>query len=307
MDLICERIMKLLPDGSCRLPVLFLFILATASAYGASIEGQWCENGRPYTCYPPVTNGSDRYVCTDSTSISIEKPDTINWVVKETLHFYAHGYMNGKSEARQYTRQFTRSADVRGNIYQHQETSRDAIRSYKLVVRDQSIDILFEQSPKAPDATRIHQLTGYRQCNEKLNQSAYYTALVDCGGSGDYIAGIPAVIEDPLQWETRLDRKRGASCRVAAKCWGGGWVAYARSSDDGQAGRAFGAACGGESRHDAKQQAINTCRQSGGTDCLATVVSGFDNGSSGARLVSHRGIKVETCRDGACTPLADEQ
>ena len=292
---------------TCLLFIAIAFFVNVAQLAGAaSIEGQWCENGKPYTCYPPVTNQSDAYICTDSTVITKADAKSLQWNVKETLHFYSDGFMNGKSKSRQYSRQFIRQADATGNIYKHGEKSDAATRSYKLVAKDDEIDLVFEQIPLESDATRIHQNTIYRRCDEKLNKETYYTALVDCSGFGDYIAGVPAVIEDPLQWDSEDDEKHGATCRVAAKCWGGGWVAYAYSNESSQQSKAFGAACGSASRHDAKQQAINTCRESGGSNCLFTVVSGFDNGTTDSGNISHKGIKVESCSNGDCKILASE-
>jgi hypothetical protein len=281
--------------------LLLLLLLPTLSP-AATIEGQWCDNGKPYACYPPVTNQSDHYVCTDSTTITQAGPKSLQWVVKETLHFYTDGLINGKTESKQVTTQFVNADESNANVFEHREDSDAASRSRKLIVRDDEINVVFNQIPHEPDAVTIHQQTSYKRCDTALNDKTYYTALVDCGGTGDYIAGVPEVIDNPLLWNPGNEptKKYGSSCRLVSKCWGGGWAAYAASNNAGEGKQAFGASCGESSRHDAKAQAINTCRESGGTNCLLTVISGFDNGQTTSAVNINKGIKVETCNYGDC-------
>ena len=151
--------MKISICKSDRLMICLLFITVASLvnvvqvANAASIEGQWCENGKPYTCYPPVTNQSDTYICTDSTVITKFSEKSLQWNVKETLHFYSDGFTNGKSKSRQYSRQFVHPADATGDIYEHREESDGSTRLYKLVTKDNEIDIVFEQIPNDSDAT----------------------------------------------------------------------------------------------------------------------------------------------------------
>ncbi|MGD8641159.1 MAG: hypothetical protein PVG89_11060 [Gammaproteobacteria bacterium] len=271
----------------------------------ATITGQWCENGKPYTCYPPVSNSSNTYVCTDSTSITDVKPDSLQWIIKETVHYYTDGVINGKTETRQRKTRFIRRGDADSRVFEHREDVQDASRSRKLTIDDDKLDVVFNQLPSKPGAVKVHRQTTYRRCDETLNKETYYTALVDCGGSGDYIAAVPEVIEDPLLWNPGRDLQYDDTCRVLAKCWGGGWAAYAISDDTGEGSQAFGAACGESSRHDAKAQAINTCRASGGRTCLFNVVSGYDDGSTNDNLSSQKGINTEYCNYGICKNTTD--
>lgn len=286
-----------------------LIVLSLLPAWGAaaSIEGQWCENGKPYSCFPPVTNQSDHYVCTDSTVITQISPKTLQWTVRETVHFYTDGFINGKTESKQIVTRFVRADKSKANIFESREDSDAASRLRKLIVSDDEINAIFNQIPHQADAVKIHQQTTYKRCNAALNKTTYYTALVDCGGSGDYIAGVPEVIDNPLLWNpgNASTKQYGSSCRLVTKCWGGGWAAYAASNGAGEGKKAFGAACGESSRHDAKAQAINTCRESGGTNCLLTVISGFDNGQTSSTVNTNKGTKIETCNYGDCKITAD--
>ncbi|MGD8566725.1 MAG: hypothetical protein PVJ39_01375 [Gammaproteobacteria bacterium] len=290
--------------------ISYLVPLSLLPALGvtASLEGQWCENGKPYACYPPVTNQSDHYVCTDSTTITRVGPKSLQWVVNETLHFYTDGLINGKTKRKQIITRFDRTDDSNTNVFEHREESEAVSRSRKLIVRNDDINVIFNQIPHEEDAVKIHQQTTYNRCDAALKNKTYYTALVDCGGTGDYIAGVPEVVDNPLLWNPGNERTNNynSSCRLVTKCWGGGWAAYAASNDAGEGKKAFGASCGESSRHDAKAQAINTCRESGGTNCLLSVISGFDNGQTTSAVNNNKGIKVETCNYGDCNIKVDD-
>ncbi|WP_455206765.1 hypothetical protein [Kaarinaea lacus] len=274
-------------------------------SYAASIEGKWCQDGQPYTCYPPVQHDADTYICTNSTTITNNTSGSLEWVVNQTLHYYTDGLTNGKTKDNQVRFKFTRSDDALQVIYKNTTEIADATQERSLVIGDDSLNLELLQIPDDKDAPQLNQKTVYARCdNDKLKYS-YYTALIDCGGSGDFIAGVPAVVDNPLLWAPWDINNKSGACRVAARCWGGGWVAFAYSKDNNDSNTAFGAACGGSSRHDAKQQAINTCKQSGGNNCLYQVLSGYDGGAVDGIDSANKGSKLESCYYGNCEKLRD--
>ncbi|KPJ93050.1 MAG: hypothetical protein AMJ55_08825 [Gammaproteobacteria bacterium SG8_15] len=56
----------------------------TGVACAASIEGKWCQDGQPYTCYPPVQHDADTYICTNSTLVLNSTAESLEWVVSQT-------------------------------------------------------------------------------------------------------------------------------------------------------------------------------------------------------------------------------
>lgn len=264
------------------------------------ITGKWCENGGPYTCYPPIDNKTSTYTCIDSTSITNADEHRLDWITTQTIHYYSNGFKNGKSKPGEEVLTFKRIGTAPTMRYQHVEENRDVRRLWQLQIQQSSMEMIYEQIPNSAEIPVIHRKTIYQRCNSDPDTTRFYTALVDCDGSGNYIAGVPAVIDNPLLWDLGENNISKSNCRIAARCWGGGWVAYAASNADETNKAAFGAACGSESRHDAKQQAINSCRLSGGTNCLNIVVSGFDGGDNDLKDTRHKGSKVETCRYGDC-------
>lgn len=269
----------------------------------ASVIGEWCENGGPYLCYPPIDNKNHEYVCTDSTRISRINEDAVEFVTQQTIHYYSGGFKNGKTKAHTTKEIFRRDSDDQAGHYKIIEKNRGEKIQREMRVSDDLIQISFHKQSKSPDEPAVIGKINYQRCSDDIRKKTFYTALVDCGGSGDYIAGVPAVVNNPLIWDlgeqSAIEDK--TKCQVAARCWGGGWVAYAQSEPGTDNHKtAFGAACGTKDRHDAKQQAINSCRQSGGTNCLHEVVSGYDSGSNELDDTLHKGSKVEKCSYGDC-------
>ncbi|WP_455221976.1 hypothetical protein [Kaarinaea lacus] len=280
-------------------------LLFTTAAYTASIEGKWCQDGESYICYPPVQYDSDVYTCTDSTSIHNASAESLEWVINQTHHYYVDGITNGNSQSKQVILKFKRSPDPLQHVYESKIHTNDTTQMRRLVVKEDSLFFEMTQIPDNSDAAQLKERTTYTRCSGDKNIHRFYTALVDCGGSGDYIAGVPAVVDNPLLWSQWKSFSKNTHCRIAARCWGGGWVAFAYSKDERDDNTAFGAACGGESRHDAKQQAINTCKQSGGDNCLYQVLSAFDNGVSEGIDATNKGSKLESCYYGNCEQLRD--
>ncbi|MCI0506222.1 MAG: DUF4189 domain-containing protein [Gammaproteobacteria bacterium] len=248
---------------------------------------------------------SDTYICTDGTTIVNSTPESLEWVVNQTLHYYTNGLTNGQTKPEQVTLKFKRSGDAPQVIYKNTTEIDDATQERRLIVGDGNLNLEFQQIPNKKDAPRLNEKTAFTRCESEKIKHSFYTALIDCGGSGDYIAGVPAVVDNPLLWAHWDVNRNGSACRVAARCWGGGWVAFAYSKDEEDANTAFGAACGGTSRQDAKQQAINTCKQSGGNNCLYQVISGYDDGAVDGIDSTNKGSKLESCYDGNCEKLRD--
>ena len=276
--------------------------MSLTDSQASELLGEWCENGGPYLCYPPIDNKKSEYVCTDGTSISKVADDHIVFVTRQTIHYYSDGFKNGKTRAHTIKNIFKRSSENGNNSYQLTENNDGREIHKQLRITDDLLQISFRKNSDDSDKPAVIGKINYQRCSDDLNKKTFYTALVDCGGSGDYIAGVPAVVNNPLIWDlgekSTINKSR---CQVAARCWGGGWVAYAVSKQDTDNDKAaFGAACGTTDRHEAKQQAINSCRESGGTNCLSKVVSGYDNGSNELDDTAHKGTKVETCSYGNC-------
>ena len=272
---------------------------------GKNINGKWCQDGEPYICYPPVQYDSDTYVCTDSTIVNNASPNSLEWIINQTNHYYVGGITSGNSRPQQVRLTFNRSADPLQQSYENITHANDATQLRRLVVKDDSLLFELTQIPEDTKKPQLKEKTLYARCSSEKNAHYFYTALVDCGGSGDYIAGVPAVVDNPLLWSQWKSFSKNTHCRVAARCWGGGWVAFAYSKDENTDNTAFGAACGGESRHDAKQQAINTCKQSGGNNCLYQVLSAFDNGEAEGIDSTNKGSKLESCYYGNCEQLRE--
>jgi len=280
--------------------ILILIVMLPGVVQAESLIGNWCENGGPYICYPPIENTTDTYACTDSTTIVKADDNTIDWVVNQTIHYYSDGFRNGKTKSLQIKRTFTRNSHYPGVMFEQTELLKDVQEQRQLKVDGQSLIMDYKQISETSDSPLVNTRASYQRCGTETARKQFYTALIDCGGSGDYIAGVPAVVNNPLLWDLGDSKANNRSCQVAAKCWGGGWVAFAYSKDQETSKSAFGAACGGTSRFDAKQQAINSCRQSGGTNCFYQVVSGYDNGNNSLADNIHKGEKVEFCRSGNC-------
>ena len=280
---------------------LILLILALPAAGKAdNLVGKWCEDGGPYTCYPPIQNKTDEYTCIESTTITKADANSIQWVINQTIHYYSDGLKNGKTKPEKITRIFQRNTSFPYPVYEHKASLDDYLQQWRLKISNQDLEIAFKQIAPSTQDILLHSKISYQRCTTESAKKQFYTALIDCGGSGDYIAGVPAVVNNPLLWDLGESKANSNSCQVAARCWGGGWVAFAYSEADEISKSAFGAACGGKSRHDAKQQAINSCRQSGGTNCFYEVVSGYDNGNDDLNDNIHKGSKVEFCSNGNC-------
>ncbi|WP_455365939.1 hypothetical protein [Kaarinaea lacus] len=230
---------------------------------------------------------------------------SLEWVISQTHHTYVDGITNGSAQPRQVRLTFKRNADPLRKVYENSTEVDDIAQVRRLVVMDNSLLLELTEIPDDPKAPRLNQKFHYTRCASEQNTHSFYTALVDCGGSGDYIAGVPAVVDNPLLWSQWKNFSKNTHCRIAARCWGGGWVAFAYSKENNDDNTAFGAACGGESRHDAKQQAINTCKQSGGDNCLYQVLSAFDDGVSEGIDTTNKGSKLESCYYGNCEQLRD--
>jgi hypothetical protein len=245
------------------------------------------------------------YICTDSISIVNSNTGSLEWVINQTLHYYTNGLTNGQTKSEQVTLKFKRTGDTSRVIYKNTSENSNATQERRLLVGDGAINLEFQQIPRNKNTPRLNQKTAYARCDIEKNKHDFYTALIDCGGSGDYIAGVPAVVNNPLLWAHWDVSKKGGACRVAARCWGGGWVAFAYSKDHDNPNTAFGAACGVTSRQEAKQQAINTCKESGGNNCLYQVISGYDGGAVDGIDSTNKGSKLESCYDGNCEKLRD--
>lgn len=276
-------------------------------ANSANIIGEWCENGGPYLCYPPIDNKNYEYTCTDSTRITRVSNEAIEFVTEQTVHYYSGGFKNGKTHTNRIKEVFRRDTNGSSKRFIKTEKLRDEKIFKELSVSEELIQLSFRRKSTSSDNPAVVGKINYQRCSDDINKKTFYTALVDCGGSGDYIAGVPAVVNNPLIWDlgekSAIEDK--TNCQIAARCWGGGWVAYAMSEPGTDSNKnAFGAACGTKNRHEAKQQAINSCRESGGTNCLSRVVSGYDNGSNELDDTSHKGTKVENCNYGNCKMLS---
>jgi len=271
----------------------------------ADIEGRWCEDGQPYFCYPPVQHDTDTYVCTDSITIINSTPNSLEWIIDRTVHYYTNGLTNGASMPEQVKLKFTRTGDTPQTTFKNTTQIANAIHERRLVQSGGKLDLEFIQLPVNEKAPRLNQKTTYARCDSGKSKPSFYTALIDCGGSGDYIAGVPAVVDNPVLWAHWNIKNKRSSCKVAARCWGGGWVAFAYSKNNDNPNTAFGAACGGASRNDAKQQAINSCKQSGGDNCLYQVISGFDGAAVDGIDSTNKGSKLEGCYFGKCEKLRD--
>ena len=218
---------------------------------------------------------------------------------------YADGITTGITKQQQQSFKFNREKDAQEVIYKNKIYTGEETKIRKLTVKDKQLTLEFFLTPDDEDQPTLKKRTSYARCDNEQTKHSFYTALVDCGGSGDYIAGVPSVVDNPLLWSQWKREFRADECRVAARCWGGGWVAFAYSKNDNKTNTAFGAACGGSSRKDAKQQAINTCKQSGGNNCLYQVLSGFDNGAVDGIDTTNKGTKLESCYFGKCEKLSD--
>ncbi|WP_455375636.1 hypothetical protein [Kaarinaea lacus] len=286
------------------LSVLILTLPIVSDA--TSLTGEWCENGGPYICYPPIDNKKSEFICIDGTTVTKATDDAIEFVTKQTIHYYSDGFKNGKTKPQFIKKIFKQTASSNDKVYELTETNRDEIIHRQLRVAKDTLQLSFSRKPTSSDKPPILGKINYQRCSNDTKKKSFYTALVDCGGSGDYITGVPAVVNNPLMWDlgeaSAVDK---SNCQVAAKCWGGGWVAFAKSDQQSETDKpAFGAACGTENRHEAKQQAINSCRESGGTNCLSQVVSGFDDGSNELDDSSHKGEYVESCSQGECAIIS---
>lgn len=270
-----------------------------------SLVGEWCENGGPYICYPPIDNKKSEFVCTDATRITKATDHAIEFVTQQTIHYYSNGFKNGKTRPKIIRQVFKRSAANNADTFELLEANRDEIINRELQITNNTLKLSFSRKSSSSDKPPVLGKINYQRCSDDPKKKSFYTALVDCGGSGDYITGVPAVVNNPLMWDlgegSNIDRSK---CQVAARCWGGGWVAYAKSDQSETDKAAFGAACGTENRHEAKQQAINSCRESGGTNCLSQVVSGYDDGSNELDDSTHKGDYLESCSYGECAIIS---
>lgn len=296
--------MKSTKNKTILLITIYLFMPSINAS--TDLLGEWCENGGPYLCYPPIDNKKPEYICTDSTRITKATDDHIVFETTQTVHYYSDGFKNGKTSTARIRNIFKRNPENSPDQYQATEQGDNGRVLRELKVRENHIQMSFRRESLSSENPAIIGKINYQRCSDDEKKKSFYTALVDCGGSGDYIAGVPAVVNNPLIWDlgekSSLDKSR---CQVAARCWGGGWVAFAISEQDADDDKeAFGAACGSQDRQEAKQQAINSCRESGGTNCLANVVSGFDDGSNDLDDTTHKGIKVESCSFGNCKSVS---
>jgi hypothetical protein len=282
--------------------ITFLF---TAVSNAASIDGKWCQDGQSYTCYPPVQHDSDTYTCTDSTTVLNSSADSLEWVINQTHYYYAAGITTGNNKPEQVRLKFKRITDPLQNIYENTSHTEDETHVRRILAKNDSLLLELTHIPDDAKAPRLNQKFSYTRCASNTKVHSFYTALVDCGGSGDYIAGVPAVVDNPLLWSQWKNFQKNTQCRIAARCWGGGWVAFAYSKDANDDTTAFGAACGGESRQDAKQQAINTCKESGGANCLYQVLSAYDHGAVDSIDGTNKGSRLESCYYGNCEQLRD--
>lgn len=279
---------------------LLCFFPVPISVFAADITGKWCLNGEPYTCYPPIEHHGEAHACIESTAIKNANGQKFDWVIQQTMHYYTSGLANGGHKPMQVTYTFERTDNPSAKEFKHVEQTDEATRVRSIVVKNTELEMTFKQVPHSNKHTKQNQLLSYKRCSSDTNEHSFYTALVDCGGTGDYIAGVPAVIDNALLWDLGKS-KSGSSCRVAAKCWGGGWAAVAYSKGKSNSnGKAFGAACGGESRKTVIEQAIRSCQNSGGNNCFATVVSGHDSGISYNTNTDKKGNKVQLCSNGDC-------
>lgn len=285
--------------------IIASLIIFPAASSSASLIGKWCPHGEPYTCYPPVQHDSDIYICTDSTTVVTASEETLDWVTNETHHYYTDGLTTGKTKAKQVRIIFSRDTDSQQLVYKSTYYTGDVTKLHRLTVKGNQLILEFIQTPDDSDAPHLKQQTAFARCDNEKTKHSFYTALIDCGGSGDYIAGVPSVVDNPLLWSQWKSDYKNNKCRVAARCWGGGWVAFAYSKDKDEKNTAFGAACGGSSRDDAKQQAINTCKQSGGNNCLYQVLSGYDDGTVDGIDGTNKGSKLESCYFGKCEKMSD--
>ena len=279
-----------------------LCCIFSSASQASELLGDWCENGGPYLCYPPIDNKNSEYVCIDGTSVTKAEDNHIVFVTRQTIHYYSDGFKNGKTKTQTIKNIFKRHSENGSDHYELTEDNREQETHKQLRIKGDLLQISFSKKSADSDKPVVVGKINYQRCSDDPNKKTFYTALVDCGGSGDYIAGVPAVVNNPLIWDLGEKSKINKSrCQVAARCWGGGWVAYAVSEQDSDSDKAaFGAACGTDNRHEAKQQAINSCRESGGSNCLSRVVSGYDNGGNELDDTAHKGTKVETCSYGNC-------
>jgi len=270
-----------------------------------NLVGEWCENGGPYICYPPIDNKKPEFICTEGTRITKATEDAIELVTHQTIHYYSNGFKNGKTKPHLVKQVYKRAATNGTDVFELYEASRIEKIHRELKISADVIQLSFSRTSTSSEKPPIIGKINYQRCSDDPKKKSFYTALVDCGGSGDYITGIPAVVNNPLMWDlgegSSIDKSK---CQVAARCWGGGWVAYAKSDQSETDKAAFGAACGTENRHEAKQQAINSCRKSGGTNCLSQVVSGYDDGSNELDDSTHKGAYVESCSHGECAIIS---
>ena len=280
--------------------VLALFVIYPVFGHAMDVEGAWCENGGPYICYPPIDNKSPTYTCTEGTNITESSGNTLAFITNQTIHFYTDGFKNGNTQSIVLKKIFKRVPNVTTIIYEHKENNPQEKQYRKLVLKNNELEMSYRYGSLSTENPAVNGKINYQRCNHDPKKKTFYTALVDCGGSGDYIAGVPGVVNNPLLWDLGDKSVSKNSCQVAARCWGGGWVAFAYSKEWPSDKAAFGAACGSKNRKEAKQQAINSCRESGGTNCLHNVVSGFDDGSNDLDDSTHKGAKVENCSNGKC-------
>jgi len=280
-------------------------IIFPAASPAENIVGKWCPHGQPYTCYPPVQHDSDTYKCTESTAVVAATDETLEWVANETHHIYVDGVTTGTTKSEQVKITFSRDTKSQQAVYISTNYTGDVTQLHRFTVKDNQLILEFIQTPEDSDAPHLNQQTSYARCDNEQSKQSFYTALIDCGGAGDYIAGVPSVVDNPLLWSQWKSDYKKNKCRVAARCWGGGWVAFSYSKDEDDKNTAFGAACGGTSRDDAKQQAINTCKQSGGKNCLYQVISGYDDGTVDGIDGTNKGSKLQSCYFGNCQKMSD--
>jgi len=287
-------------------PIISVLFVISGNAHAAQPIGEWCENGGPYVCYPPIDNKNDEYICTDGTSITKAGEDSIEFETRQTVHFYSQGIKNGNTKPHVVKNIFRRASQNQDNAFELIETTGGEEIRRELKISDDTLQLFTSKKQQTSEEPAIVSKINYQRCSDDPRKKTFYTALVDCGGSGDYITGVPAVVNNPLMWDlgesSNIDKSK---CQVAAKCWGGGWVAFAKSAPEDQSDKeAFGAACGTKNRQEAKQQAINSCRESGGTNCLAEVVSGYDDGSNELNDHIHKGEYLESCSQGECAIIS---
>ena len=136
-------------------------ILFPAVSTAASIVGNWCPHGQPYTCYPPVQHDSETYICIDSSTITIATDETLKWVVNETHHFYEGGVTTGKSKPEQVSTTFSRDSNFQQPVYISTNYTGEVTQLHRFTIKDNRLILEFIQTPEDSDAPHLNQQTTY--------------------------------------------------------------------------------------------------------------------------------------------------